>query len=294
MPIIFSEYSLDLNIILLLLLFILSLILISYILNLSILLVFILLLSIFALLINFENEDRFPNSEFETSYPNISEATMVGNNDDESSQPNIPESSMGETNDDESSQPNVPESSMGGNNDDESSQPNIPESSQPNVPESSMGGNNDDESEGEDRPERSRGKELNISFVESQELRDNLNDKFIMDKFIKYSDDSHKLNKKKSEYNKIVDTIIEETDDTDADDQWANEDQDTNVVVMHSVNVYNTEERLKVLVDELKKKQKEINNILVEDNISDVSDKDNTSDESDKDNTSDESDNDDN
>nr|QID02866.1 hypothetical protein [Orbilia oligospora] len=258
MPIIFSEYSLDLNIILLLLLFILSLILISYILNLSILLVFILLLSIFALLINFENEDRFPNSEFETSYPNISEATMVGNNDDESSQPNIPESS------------------------------------QPNVPESSMGGNNDDESEGEDRPERSRGKELNISFVESQELRDNLNDKFIMDKFIKYSDDSHKLNKKKSEYNKIVDTIIKETDDTDADDQWANEDQDTNVVVMHSVNVYNTEERLKVLVDELKKKQKEINNILVEDNISDVSDKDNTSDESDKDNTSDESDNDDN
>ncbi|KAK6329657.1 hypothetical protein TWF730_006143 [Orbilia blumenaviensis] len=61
-----------------------------------------------------------------------------------------------------------------------------------NVPEASMGGTNDDDSENEDRPERSEEKDLNISFVENPELRENLSDKK---------------------------TIKEETDDTDADDQ---------------------------------------------------------------------------
>ncbi|KAK6497042.1 hypothetical protein TWF506_004814 [Arthrobotrys conoides] len=159
------------------------------------------------------------NNDDESSQPNVPEASMGETNDDESNQPNVPEAGMGGNNDDESSQPNVPEASMGGTNDDESSQPNVPESSQPNVPEASMGGTNDDESEGEDRPERYEGEELNISFVVSKELRDDLRDRFIIDKYIRYSNDSNKLKKTKGEYNRLIDTIREQTDDTDADDQ---------------------------------------------------------------------------
>ena len=214
----FCEYNLELDVLYFFLLFILSLILFSYILNLSILRTFILLLAIIASFINFDDDDSSPNSESESSHPNISEA------------------------------------SMGGTNDDESSQPNVPESSQPNVPEASMGGTNDDESENEDRPERKRGKRLNISFVENQDLREDLRNRYYIDKYIKHLDDSEELKEAKNEYNNIIDIIRKETDDTDADEQWAKEDK--RVAVMHAVNSYQTEKRLEILVDELKKKTK--------------------------------------
>nr|QBM31595.1 hypothetical protein [Arthrobotrys musiformis] len=149
---------------------------------------------------------------------------------------------------------------------------NESESSNPNVPEVSMGGTNDDESEDENIPEREKSKDLHIDFIDNPDLRNDLRDNYIIDKHIKGPYDSKRLKEAKNEYNDIINKIIKHTEDVSADNEWANNDK--KVVVQHAINSVKTEENIRESVEELKRLQREINNIIVEDNISDKHDSD--------------------